>query len=77
MEIKVLGPGCPKCHEAEKVMQSAVSESGVEAAIEKISDFQQIAKFGVFSTPAVAVDGQVKCVGKIPSKAEALEWVKK
>lgn len=77
MEIKVLGPGCAKCGEAEKVMQAAVAESGVAATIEKISDFQQIAKFGIFSTPAVVIDGQIKCVGKVPSKAEALGWIKK
>lgn len=75
MEIKVLGPGCAKCHEAEKIMKAAVEEAGVAATIEKISDFQQIAKFGVFSTPAVIIDGQIKCVGKVPSKAEALGWL--
>jgi small redox-active disulfide protein 2 len=77
MEIKVLGPGCAKCTEAEKIMRAAVEEAGVPAAIEKISDFQQIAKHGVFSTPAVVIDGEVKCVGKVPSKAEALAWLKK
>ncbi len=49
MEIKVLGPGCAKCAEAEKIMRAAVEEAGVTAAIEKVSDFQQIAKHGVFS----------------------------
>ncbi len=77
MEIKVLGPGCAKCGETEKIMRAAVAETGVAATIEKISDFQQIAKFGVFSTPAVVIDGQVKCVGKTPTKAEALAWLKK
>ena len=76
MEIKVLGPGCAKCGEAEKIMQAAVAESGVTATIEKISDFQQIAKSGVFSTPAVVIDGVVKCVGKVPSKTEALAWLR-
>lgn len=77
MEIKVLGPGCAKCTEAEKIMRAAVEEAGSTATIEKISDFQQIAMHGVFSTPAVVVDGQVKCVGKVPSKDEALAWLKK
>ena len=76
MDIKVLGPGCAKCGEAEKIMQAAVEETGVATTIEKISDFQQIAKFGVFSTPAVVIDGVVKCVGKTPSKAEALAWLR-
>ena len=76
MEIKVLGPGCAKCSEAEKIMQAAVEEAGATATITKISDFQQIAMHGVFSTPAVVIDGQIKCVGKVPSKNEALAWVK-
>jgi small redox-active disulfide protein 2 len=75
MEIKVLGPGCAKCMEAQKIMQAAVDETGVSASIEKISDFQQIAGYGVFSTPAVVIDGQVKCVGKVPAKAEAVAWL--
>jgi len=77
MEIKVLGPGCAKCTEVEKVMTAAIAEAGATATIEKISDFQQIAKYGVFSTPAVVIDGQVKCVGKVPTKDEALAWLKK
>jgi len=77
MEIKVLGSGCAKCSETEKLMQAGVAEAGVNATIEKISDFQQIATFGVFSTPAVVIDGIVKCVGKVPSKAEALSWLGK
>ena len=76
MEVKVLGPGCAKCTEAEKIMTAAIAEAGVTATIEKISDFQQIAKFGVFSTPAVVIDGAVKCVGKVPGKAEALAWLR-
>ncbi len=76
MDIKVLGPGCAKCSEAEQIMRAAVAEAGIDAAIEKISDFQQIAKFGVFSTPAVVIDGAVKCVGKVPGKAEALAWLR-
>jgi small redox-active disulfide protein 2 len=75
MDIKVLGPGCPKCEEAEKIVKAALQESGVEASVEKISDFQEIAKMGVFSTPAVVIDGQVKCVGKVPGKNEVLEWL--
>jgi small redox-active disulfide protein 2 len=77
MEIKVLGPGCAKCSEAEKIMRTAVEEAGVTATIDKITDFQEIAKHGVFSTPAVVIDGQIKCVGKVPSKADALAWLKK
>ncbi|GAB4336933.1 MAG: thioredoxin family protein [Desulfobulbaceae bacterium] len=76
MDIKVCGPGCAKCEETERLVREAVAEAGVEATIEKITDFNAIAGFGVFSTPAVVIDGVVKCVGKVPSKKEILSWLK-
>ena len=76
MKIQVLGPGCPKCAQAEKNVKEAVAESGVEAEVVKVSDFQEIAMMGVFSTPAVVIDGEVKVTGKAPSKNEVLKWLK-
>ena len=76
MEIKILGPGCPKCELTEKVVREAVAESGVKADIEKVKDVMKIAKFGVFMTPAVVVDGEVKVVGKVPAKDEVKKWIK-
>ena len=75
MEIKVLGPGCPKCRQTEKIVKEAVSEAGVEAFVEKITDVLEIAGYGVFGTPAVVVDGDVKSVGKIPSKEDVKSWL--
>lgn len=74
MDIKVLGPGCPKCQQTEKVVKDAVSEAGVAADIEKVTDVMKIADYGVFGTPAVVIDGEVKSVGKIPKKEEVLAW---
>lgn len=75
MEIKVLGPGCAKCGQTEKNVRDAVAESGVDAKVDKVTDVMDIAKFGVFGTPAVVVDGQVKSVGKIPTKEEVKKWI--
>jgi len=75
MDIKVLGPGCPKCHETERLVREVVVESSVEAKIEKVTDLMKIAGYGVFGTPAVVVDGQVKSVGKIPKKEEIKTWM--
>jgi small redox-active disulfide protein 2 len=75
MQILVMGPGCPKCEQAEKTVREAVAEAGVEADIQKVKDFQEIAKYGIFSTPAVVIDGDVKVVGKAPSKKEVLSWL--
>lgn len=75
MIVSVLGPGCPKCAEAEKIVRAAVVESGVDAQVEKVTDFQKIAAMGVFSTPAVALDGKVMCTGRAPAKSEVLAWL--
>ncbi|MCF8128326.1 MAG: thioredoxin family protein [Deltaproteobacteria bacterium] len=75
MEIKVLGPGCPKCEETEKLVKEAVAESGLNVSISKVKDITEIAKHGVFMTPAVVVDGEVKSVGKIPSKDDIKGWI--
>ncbi len=77
MEIKVLGPGCPKCEQTEKLVKEVLEESGVQANVEKIKDIMQIAKQGVFMTPAVMVDGEVKSVGKVPSKEDIKGWITK
>ena len=69
MKIKVLGPGCKKCHETERIVKEAVTEAGVSAEVEHVSDLTEIARHGVFSTPAVVIDGAVKSTGKIPSNA--------
>ena len=75
MEIKVLGPGCPRCQQTEKIVKEAVAEAGVDAQIEKISDTMKIAGYGVFGTPAVVIDGEVKSVGEIPDKEEVKGWL--
>lgn len=77
MEIKVLGPGCPKCQQTEKIVKDAVADSGVDAKIDHVTNILEIARFGVFGTPAVVVDGEVKCVGKIPTKDEVKKWIEK
>ena len=75
MEIKVLGPGCPKCKQTEQRVREAVAEAGITANIEKVTDIMEIAGYGVFGTPAVVIDEQVKSVGKIPSKKEVKSWI--
>jgi len=77
MEIKVLGPGCPKCKQTEDIVNQAVSEAGVAADVVKVTDTMEIAKHGVFGTPAVVVDGEVKSVGKIPTKDDIKGWIAK
>jgi small redox-active disulfide protein 2 len=75
MEIKVLGPGCSKCQQTEKVVKEAVSEAGVTADVEKVTDMMAIAGYGVFGTPAVVINGEVKSVGKVPKKEDVKKWL--
>ncbi|MBU1181136.1 MAG: thioredoxin family protein [Pseudomonadota bacterium] len=77
MEIKVLGPGCPKCKQTEEIVKQAIAEEGITANIEKVTDIMKIAGYGVFGTPAVIIDGEVKSVGKIPKKEDIKIWIKK
>ena len=77
MEIKVLGPGCAKCRKTEEVVKETVAESGIDANVEKVTDIMKIAGYGVMGTPAVVVDGEVKSVGKIPSKDDIKSWIGK
>jgi len=75
MDIKVLGPGCPKCRQTEKIVKEVVQEMDATATVEKVTDIMEIAGYGVFGTPAVVVDGEVKSVGKIPKAEEIKSWI--
>jgi small redox-active disulfide protein 2 len=75
MEIKILGPGCPRCDQTEKIVRETAAELGIAANIEKVTGAMEIASYGVFGTPAVVVNGEVKSVGKIPEKEEVTVWL--
>lgn len=77
MEIKVLGPGCPKCTALAESVESVATEMGLEYDIEKISDLNTIMGFGVFMTPGLMVDGEVKSVGKVPTADEIKKMLEK
>jgi small redox-active disulfide protein 2 len=65
MTIQILGSGCPKCKSLEKAARDAVNASGIDAVVEKITDIDAIMDMGVMMTPALAVDGEIKSVGKL------------
>lgn len=65
MIIKVLGPGCANCKKLQKNVEVAVKELGLDASIEKVTDFKEIAKYSVMSTPALVVNDDVKVAGKV------------
>ena len=69
-KIQILGTGCPKCKKLAENTETAAEELGIEYEIQKVTDINEIMKFGVMVTPALAVDGQVKVAGKVPSVEE-------
>ncbi len=69
-ELKILGTGCPKCKKLAENTEAAAKELGIEYELSKVTEISEIMKFGVMMTPALAVDGQVKIVGKVPEPDE-------
>jgi small redox-active disulfide protein 2 len=67
VEIKVLGSGCAKCGKLEAITREAVGRLGLEATVEHVTDMAQIMGYGVMSTPALVVDGEVRLAGRVPS----------
>ena len=73
MKIQILGIGCPKCKQTEANAKEAIKNLGLDAEVEKITSVNEIADFGVMATPALAVDGDIKFSGKIPTIKEIEE----
>jgi len=66
-KIQILGTGCPKCRKLAENAEAAAKELKIEFQVEKVTEINEIMKFGVMATPALAIDGQVKVIGKVPS----------
>lgn len=70
MDIKILGPGCPRCKSLEKLTREVVEQNGIDATITKIDDIMEIMKYGVMTTPALVVNGKVEIKGRVPTSDE-------
>ena len=75
LDIKVLGPGCTNCNKLEKMVFDVLAELNADANVSKVTDVKEIVSFGVMSTPALVIDGQVKFSGVVPSKAKLTEII--
>ena len=75
LNIKVLGPGCANCKRLEQMTRSEVEKLGLEAAIEKVTDYGQIMAYGVMSTPGLVINERVVAYGRIPSNQEVADWL--
>lgn len=75
MKVEILGTGCPKCKKVTENAEAAVKELGIEVEIVKVQEINEIMKRGVMLTPAIAINGEVKASGKIPSVEEIKKWI--
>ena len=75
MKIEILGAGCAKCKSAHALIARLIAESGAEVELVKVEDMAEILQAGIMTTPGIRVDGQMKLVGKVPTKPEVLGWI--
>ena len=75
MKIKVLGPGCARCHQLEQMVKEVVKELGVEASVEEVKDVKKIMAYPILTTPGLVVNEELVCSGKVPNKAEVTKLI--
>lgn len=75
MEIRILGPGCPRCGEVEKRTINALAELNIGADVQKITDLKKITEYRIMGTPGLVINGKVKSYGRIPSIEEIKTWI--
>jgi len=76
LNIKILGSGCANCKRLEAVVRQVVSNLGLEAEFEKVTDISEIMKWPILSTPGLVVNDKLVSAGRIPSEAEIASWLK-
>ena len=75
MIIKVLGPGCARCHQLEKTTREVVKELGIDVEVEEIKDMKKIMEYPILTTPGLVIDGKLVCSGRVPTKAEVTTFI--
>ena len=76
IEIKILGSGCARCNELEKLCRNIAAENDINADIQKITDLKEIMSYGIMQTPGLVINGKVKISGKLPTTSTLLNWMK-
>ncbi len=70
LQVKILGPGCAKCKNLEKLTREVVAEQNIDAEISKVEDINEIMKYNIFATPALVINEKVVIKGRLPAKTE-------
>jgi len=76
LNIKILGSGCANCKRVEAIARKAVETLGLDAEVEKVTDFSEIMKWPIISTPGLVINDKVVSSGRIPSEDEVKGWLK-
>jgi small redox-active disulfide protein 2 len=76
LNVKVLGSGCANCKKLEAAVRKVVAEQGLVAEVEKVTDFAEIMKWNILSTPGLVVNDKVVSTGRIPAESELRSWLK-
>lgn len=74
-QIKVLGPGCTRCETTARMLREEAARLGIEAIVEKVTDYAEIASFGIVSTPGIVIDGKVVHAGGLPRAEDLAGWL--
>ncbi|UCE84407.1 MAG: thioredoxin family protein [Deltaproteobacteria bacterium] len=75
LEVKVLGPGCPNCEKLEQMVYKVMAADNIVGSVEHVRDLNEIAAYGMVATPALVINGEVKCVGRLPRESQLRAWL--
>ena len=75
MKIKIIGPGCTRCHQVEQTTREVVKELGIDVTVEEVRDVKKIMEYPILTTPGLVIDENLVCSGRVPSKAEVVRFI--
>ena len=75
MKIKILGPGCAKCDQVERMTKEVVKELGIDTSLEHVRDIKKIMEYPILHTPGLVLNEELVCFGRVPTKAEVTQFI--
>ena len=76
LEVKILGPGCINCDKLEQMVYKVMSTANLPGTVEHVRDLNEIASYGIVPIPALVINGQIKCAGRLPAERQVLQWLR-